>query len=634
VAGQSIDFIQPEKIGAANGVASLDESKKQPVVEQPDRVLTTNGERPVGKGELFFNPRDFGAIGQNNLADANADTAGWKACLAAAAAVGPGFGRATIRAVGTFVINDSLTWNLRVRVEGPATLRSVITDATKYLWLPTSDLSGDPLSPGGGPVDQRVGGMHGIVNIGNRISNGIRIGRIDGTVTTDKPAHLSIVNSAFRSFAEGIRFGINAYMVSLRECVVQNNATGIRHLTAANSGERLVFENCDISGNDLAADVQTDQAMHFEHCSFSYNKRQIVRAANPRLFFENCHIEMNSPYAPWFELGAFSALAQFTDCRFLIGPQDVVESNVPTSASGVQFTTRRAFEAGDAILVTTPTAGTGLTTATAYYVLTNSSSGLVTLSATKGGAALTLGTGTIGTVKGTIPTGGYMPIVATNAATQRVNVTGGSLDGSAADLPYFSTGPGVVVITGTQGFNNQGLRLQVNDTQTLLRDGHFLETALVDDIFCNNAQDTVALTTEDAHSGTQSMKIVHVSNGTTSDVYFYAPISRGARVNISLWQKIMSTASTLAINVRYAHQNVGTGPVGSNLGGLGISLGPILASSTRTGTATPAWAQFRQPILYFTPAPLWATHVVLQLKVTAFANAGVAYIDDVEISEF
>lgn len=606
---QVVDFVPPEK-------------------HEADLALK------VAKGELFLNPRDYGAIGQNNLADANADTAGWKACLAAAAAVGPSFGRATIRASGTYVINDTLTWNLRVRIEGTATMRSVITDSTKYLWLPTSDLAADPLSPGGGPVDQRAGGMHGIVNIGNRISNGIRIGRIDGVTTTDKPAHVSFVGTVFRSFAEGVRFGINAYMVSFSSSVIQGNATGIKHLTSANSGERLVFENCDISGNDLAMDVQTDQAMHMIACSFSYNKRQILRAANARIFMVNPHIEMNSPYAPWFELTAFSALLQITDPRILIGPQDVVESNVPTTSAGVQFTTRRAFEAGDAILVTTPTAGTGLTTATTYYVLSNSSAGLVTLSATKGGAAVALGTGTIGTVKGTIPTGGYVPFVSTNAATQRVIITGGSLDGSAADMPYFSTGPGVVTVNGTQAFNNQNLRLQINDTQTLLRDGHFLETALVDDIFCNNAQDTVALSTEDAHSGTQSMKVTHVSNGATSDVYFYAPITRGARVNISLWQKILSTASTLTINVRYAHMNVGTGPVGTNVGGLGISLGPILASSTRTGTATPAWAQFRQPILYFTPAPLWATHVVLQLKVTAFVNAGVAYFDDIEISEF
>ncbi|WP_181068008.1 hypothetical protein [Rathayibacter sp. AY1A7] len=594
----------------------------------------------VKKGDLFFNPYDYGAVGKGNSADAAADTAGWKAALAAAAAFGPAFGTATVRAPGgIFYVNDTLTWNLRVSIQGPAEIRSTITDPSKYLWVAYTDAAGDATNPGGSPVDQHATAMSQIINVGagNAGGNGLRIGRLDGTAPTEKPSHISLDKSVFRNFNEGVRFGANTYMVKFDHVAIQACKVGIRHLAAANSGERLVFQDCSITGNNLAIDAQTDQAMDFNVCSFSYNHRQILRSKSARVFFNGGHVEMNSPYAPWFDLLDVSAFVQFTGVRFLLGQQDNYTSVVNVTPDGLQFPSRRAYEAGDALLINSEN-GSGLAAGSTYYVLSNSATGLVVVSATRGGAPVATSSGTITSLKATIPPGGYVPVISTTQPTQRVNIVGGSFDGSASDVTYLSSGPGIVTTTvGTATFNNSTLNMQINDQQTLLRDGHFHEASIVDDLFLQTigGHDTAVLSSEQASSGTQSLKLTHLAKGETADLYVYVPIAQGARVNARLRMMIMNTDSTVVINVRYGAAHVGANPGGgTNLGGSGFALGPILGTSNRSGSAVPAWITFRQPLLSWTPAPLWATHFVLQIKTTAVVNNGVVYLDDIEISQF
>lgn len=65
MAGTSADpgqdpYVHRDEVGAAGGVAPLGDGKKVPVENLPDRVLTTTGARPVGKGELLINAVDNG----------------------------------------------------------------------------------------------------------------------------------------------------------------------------------------------------------------------------------------------------------------------------------------------------------------------------------------------------------------------------------------------------------------------------------------------------------------------------------------------------------------------------------------------------------------------------------------------
>lgn len=49
--------------GSAAGVATLDSGAKVPVAQIPDDVKTGNGAKPVGRGEIIVNVRDYGAVG-------------------------------------------------------------------------------------------------------------------------------------------------------------------------------------------------------------------------------------------------------------------------------------------------------------------------------------------------------------------------------------------------------------------------------------------------------------------------------------------------------------------------------------------------------------------------------------------
>jgi hypothetical protein len=114
-------FINKEAIGAVDGVASLGADRKQLVAEQPERVLTYNGERPVGQNDAFLNPFEdgtildagTGAFGGPAAPDQTAQMAAWMAdpakpfqkALAAGKRIVLNFGQHTLR--GDVVILNS-----------------------------------------------------------------------------------------------------------------------------------------------------------------------------------------------------------------------------------------------------------------------------------------------------------------------------------------------------------------------------------------------------------------------------------------------------------------------------------------------------------------------------------------------
>ncbi|AZZ57159.1 hypothetical protein [Rathayibacter iranicus] len=95
-------FVRREEVGAAGGVAPLSDDKKLPVANHPDRVLTTNGGRPVGKGELTLNVSDFGTLG---TAD---DSATIQAAIDEATAAG--LTPKTAETGETVTVNGSSAW--------------------------------------------------------------------------------------------------------------------------------------------------------------------------------------------------------------------------------------------------------------------------------------------------------------------------------------------------------------------------------------------------------------------------------------------------------------------------------------------------------------------------------------------
>lgn len=57
--------LNADEKGAAAGIATLDVNSKIPVAQVPDAVKTSNGAKPVGKGELVIRVEDYGAKGDH-----------------------------------------------------------------------------------------------------------------------------------------------------------------------------------------------------------------------------------------------------------------------------------------------------------------------------------------------------------------------------------------------------------------------------------------------------------------------------------------------------------------------------------------------------------------------------------------
>lgn len=81
--------------GSASGVATLDSGGKVPASQMPDLTgtyapLTVSGAGVVRKGDLVFNVRDYGALGNWNGTTGNDDTAAIQSAINAAVAAGGG----------------------------------------------------------------------------------------------------------------------------------------------------------------------------------------------------------------------------------------------------------------------------------------------------------------------------------------------------------------------------------------------------------------------------------------------------------------------------------------------------------------------------------------------------------------
>jgi hypothetical protein len=568
----------------------------------------------VATGEYSFNPLDYGAIGDGDPANADADTAGWKAALAAAAAVGGPLVRASVIAPsGIFHINDTLTWNLKISIDGYAQLNCVITDPNKYMWQTVSTSPTDL----GSPIRQRATTMrHLIMWCEDGVANGISI---SGTTSSNKPGHINFENTVWHGFKTGVYFGTHAYMISFSQSNIQGNALGILHDDAENSGERLVFNDCDITGNAKAFELSSGQALHFLTCSFSYNARQLGSTTNGQVYFLNCHIEGRQPYAPWVSMTGSGSLVDFADCRFLIGPQQgyAFGATITGSTGIVTTTVNTSILVGDQITFGAISGVSGIQPDTAYFIRSKPTPKTFTLSATSGGSALSMSGN--GTASGVMPTGDF-PVVSTTSPLQKVTVRGGHLSGSVSDMSHFSTGPGSVTIRETQTFNNSALLLHSNDqSSSLLSPGY--ESATVEDDWrlVTALTDTIQTSTSISHSGSRSLLFIHQFKGQASTASLYYPIERGARVLAEFYWYLPDASSSFAVYIRYADDRKSDG------------LGSILASSTLNGAD--AWNRYRRTTAYYQSAPLWAKYFVIQIDLLDLANNGRLYIDDMKISQ-
>ena len=207
------------------------------------------------------------------------------------------------------------------------------------------------------------------------------------------------------------------------------------------------------------------------------------------------------------------------------------------------------------------------------------------------------------------------------------------------------TGTGSFTITNTMGFANPGGNVgllntkinTLNSAQNLMGDGGFerADGVIADPVFITNdtapitnpwtgANIQLSLSTDDPHTGTQSLKVNKVGGaGTLATVYLATPVAKqqGAIGEI-YYDKPGSATGTFPICAQWIQisQFSGVPKVVRNW---------AYACNNRTYTSSPSgWQKFSVAFNPVFRAPAWATHFAWSLDITNL-DAGPIYIDDV-----
>lgn len=116
-------FVHREEVGGAGGVAPLGDDSKLPVKNLPDRALTTNGARPVGKDELIINVYDFGAVNSSTVSSDQA----FISAMDAAAQLAKFGQRARITIPYGRIRVDAVCTSSRIEFWGPGAIVGTLT---------------------------------------------------------------------------------------------------------------------------------------------------------------------------------------------------------------------------------------------------------------------------------------------------------------------------------------------------------------------------------------------------------------------------------------------------------------------------------------------------------------------------
>lgn len=98
----------------------------------------------------------------------------------------------------------------------------------------------------------------------------------------------------------GIRFGDNAYIVTVSESNFHSNGVNVLIADGVNAGEKIVFEDCTLFNSALNyRNTNPNSAVTFKNCSFDYSTRQMECLAG-RTWVTGGHVEAGTYTAPPF----------------------------------------------------------------------------------------------------------------------------------------------------------------------------------------------------------------------------------------------------------------------------------------------------------------------------------------------
>lgn len=567
---------------------------------------------PVGQGELVLRPEYFGALG-NGLFD---DTAAIQRMLTYASTPRPIPRRFRCYFGGIYRITDTLFWDVYTTcVSGPGLILSAINNAAKYM---VRTFSTDPAEEGS-PVRQRAVFWEGVILYGDNVTGGVDVAGASGS---DKPAHVTFRNTTICRQGVAMHYGRNAYMVSHFACNISLSRVGVWHEESTNSGERIEFFGCDITGHGVAVKLSSGQAMHFVSCSFSYVLRRIAEVATGQMFMEACHFEFNAPYAPFFLISGSGGYIAANNSRWLIrDPSPSISSGITFPDGGSTATwadnPRDRWGEGDPVTLVGLAGSTSLSNSTIYYMRNVTRSGFQ-LSATPTGAIITW-TGA-GTATGLLADASA-PIFRLDNSLASATIRDGHVHGSATGLKTWCDGVGAqrFEITGTATFGSTPLRMRTRPGGDL-RDPSVVTAGAILDDWEVTGPVTIG-TSADKLAGTNSIIFTRTGAGAArGDLWI--PIPAMARI---LWYHNYKSSAEITVNEKgylLTSRRVGT----TGIPGLGGTLWDSNLSMDTT------WKQYAQAGQNDRRSPRWAAYLLVRFDFTNLAVGGTVQIDYPEIS--
>lgn len=587
----------------------------------------------VAKNEIVIRPEDFGTIGDGAADDT---VALQKAFDYAASRTQP----CILWINGRHRVTASIYWDVaRVSVIGAGQISSctrsgagglTITDAmnsnTKYLVRAYSSEAGEVA---GSPVKQRGTFWEGVKLDGDGVTNNLYLGSPDantnqwassylqfpgGKIPTGKVAHVN-----FRSFVSvrggiGVHFRTNAYMINFVQSTISLNRVGVQQdSNINNSGERLEFFGCDLTGNGTTAKLTSGQCFFFHGCSFSYVTRQVFNITEGMIITDSCHFEHTFPHAPLVEITSRGTWQDHGSIRLL---KDGGPVSLPiTFPAGSTTATwadnaRERYGVGDSFRFTTVTGADGVNNTTTYYMTAVSNTGF-SFSATKGGAPIAWTTA--GTAPG-VTLVGESPFVSVADTFGHALITGGKIHGdtitSASKFDAFADGLGTAIIERTTA--PQGTGLLIHSTKFGdLRDPLLTNAGWLDDWRVVGNLAAISRST-DVVTGTNSILATRISGTTTTtQLQLYMPINRNRMLIDFNYKK--TSAATVSAAAQYLPKI--DAPTSTNL------------FSSNLAAASGVWTKWVQNGLYWKYPPPWAHYLFFRVDLSPLAVGETFQID-------
>lgn len=572
---------------------------------------------PVGQGELSIRPEYFGAVG-DNAAD---DTAAVLAMFIYASAARPIPRRWQCVLVGNYKITDTLRWDVyTTSVCGPGQLLPTM-DGTKYT---VRTYSTDPGAEGS-PVRQRAVYWDGVIIYGNGFANGIDV---TGASFGDKVAHITFRNMTVTRCGIAMHYGRNAYMVSHFACNISLSRVGVWHEDTPNSGERIEYFGCDITGHGVAIKVTSGQAMHFISCSFSYVLRRIAEVTSGQVFIFGSHLEFNAPYAAFFNVTQGGGYVLVTGSRWLIRDPSPSVASAVTFPSGTNVATwadnpRDRWGEGDPVTITGLSGTTNLSSSTTYYMrnVTNTS---FQLSTTPTGAIFSW-TGS-GSATGFLAIANAPIFYLGDASATNATVRDGHVHGSASGIKTWCEGPGAArfEIEGTNTFGSSPLRMRTRPGGEG-RDGLLATGTILDDVELVGGSQVSMSVSNDVSPNTSSVNsflITRVSAGTGARVDFWYALPSMPRI---LWTHDYKASAGMTIN-----QSAYLSLVRRAATAITPALGGTLWSSNLGFTTS--WQSYVQGGQNDRRAPRWAKYLLVRYDLSNLPVGQTLQIDAPEPS--